>query len=269
MGTWLEELGVYRRLIGAAVRGQMQYRTSFWIGAFTDTFTLLSEFLPIYFLVLKFGKLQGWSILELALLYGMVRTSWNLVETFCNGFEAFAQILVRGELDRLLLRPRSLLTQIAANNFQLRRLGGVLQSLFVLLIGIVGLQLGALSVAWITLGVLGGTTFFVGILMLGAASQFITLGQTSELQNMLTYGGSTTLTYPVSIYQNWFRRVVTYLIPLAFVNYFPALAALGRVEEAGFPTWLPALSPLVCATVMLLGQLAFTAGLRRYESTGS
>jgi len=53
------------------------------------------------------------------------------------------------------------------------------------------------------------------------------------------------------------------------VNYFPALAALGRVEQAGFPSWLPALSPLVCSAVMLLGRHAFSTGLRRYEFTGS
>ena len=86
---------------------------------------------------------------------------------------------------------------------------------------------------------------------------------------MLTYGGSSALVYPVSIYSKWFRRVVTYAIPLAFVNYFPALAALGRTADAGWPTWLPWLSPLVCGLVLVVGRAAFGFGLSRYESTGS
>jgi ABC-2 type transport system permease protein len=117
--------------------------------------------------------------------------------------------------------------------------------------------------------VAGGLAFFTGIVILGAASQFWTLGETAELQNMLTYGGSSALSYPVSIYAAWFRRVLTYGVPLAFVNYFPALAALGRTEAAGWPAWLPALSPFVCAGVLGLALAAFAAGLRRYESTGS
>jgi ABC-2 type transport system permease protein len=111
--------------------------------------------------------------------------------------------------------------------------------------------------------------FFTGIVMLGAASQFWTLGETSELQNMLTYGGSAALVYPVSVYSRWFRRVLTYGVPLAFVNYFPALAALGRTGSEGWPVWLPWLSPLVCAAVLGLGMAAFSRGLRRYESTGT
>jgi ABC-2 type transport system permease protein len=110
---------------------------------------------------------------------------------------------------------------------------------------------------------------FAGIVMAGAAIQFWTLGQASELQNILTYGGAAAMTYPVSIYATWFRRVLTYGVPLAFVNYFPALAALGRTEAAGWPAFVPWLSPFVCALVLALGLAAFARGLRHYESTGS
>ena len=114
------------------------------------------------------------------------------------------------------------------------------------------------------------TKFMVGgVVMLAAASQFLTLGQTSELQNILTYGGTAALSYPVSIYETWFRRAISYGIPLAFVNYFPALAALGRVETSGFPSWVPWLSPVVCLLVHALGRLAFSRAVTRYESTGS
>lgn len=269
MAGLVDELRNYGRLIGASVRGQMQYRASFLIRFFTDFISVFAEFLPIYFLVLKFGTLEGWSILELAILYGMVECSWALVETSCNGFENFSDLLIKGELDRFLLRPRSVMLQVAASTFQLRRLGRLAQGLLVLVIGCVGLGLGPLACCWIAMGVAGGTVFFTGILMLGAASQFWTLGQTSELQNMLTYGGSAALTYPVSIYESWFRRVITFVIPLAFINYFPAMAALGRLEQAGIPQWVPACSPLVCVAVALVGHVLFAAGLRRYESTGS
>lgn len=269
MRSLLDELRVYRRITGAALRSQMQYRASFTVGLGIDFLTVFADFLPIYFLVLKFGGLRQWTILELCLLYGMVEISWATIESLFRGFEDFGPYLIRGDMDRWLLRPRSLVMQIAAHEFELRRLGRVLQGFAVLMIGAVGLGLGPMSWLWIATGVFGGMLFFAGVVMLGAASQFWTLGQTSELQNMLTYGGTTALTYPVSIYTRWFRRAITYAIPLAFVNYFPVLAALGRVEEAGFPTWVPFLSPGVCLSVLLLARGSFALGLRRFESTGS
>ena len=133
----------------------------------------------------------------------------------------------------------------------------------------VNLDLDLRALAWICFGVAGGVLFFTGVVMAGAASQFWTLGHTSELQNMLTYGGSAALSYPVSAYSRWFRRVVTYAIPLAFVNYFPALAALNRTREAGWATWVPALSPLACLAMLVVGFGLFHLGLRRYESMGT
>jgi len=159
--------------------------------------------------------------------------------------------------------------QIAAHWFEIRKLGRIAQGMLVLCIAVWVLGLDARAIAWVVIGILGGVLFFAGVVIFGATAQFWTLGQTAELQNMLTYGGSAALTFPVSIYSTWFRRIVTYGVPLAFVNYFPALAALRRTDAAGWPAFVPWLSPVVCLAVMLFARAAFAHGLRRYESTGS
>jgi ABC-2 type transport system permease protein len=263
------DLRLYLRLIGASVRAQMQYRLAFVLRSLADFLIVVGDFLPIYFLVQRFGALQGWSIAELALLYGMVEVSWATIEGGLRGFEHFGTYLIEGDLDRWLLRPRGVLLQIAAHWFELRKIGRILQGFLVLVVAVVWLRLDAAAIAWVLTGVAGGVLFFAGVVIFGAATQFWTLGQTAELQNMLTYGGSAALTYPVSIYADWFRRVVTYGVPLAFVNYFPALAALGRVRSAGWPPFLPWMSPFVCLGVLLAARALFARGLRRYESTGS
>jgi ABC-2 type transport system permease protein len=199
----------------------------------------------------------------------MVELSWAPVEGTLRGFENFGVYLIRGELDRWLLRPRSVILQIGAHEIDIRKIGRIAQAALVLAVAAWLLELGPGSLAWVAFGVVGGMLFFAGVVMLGAASMFWTLGQTSELQNILTYGGTASLSYPVSIYSRWFRRAITYVIPLAFVNYFPALRALGRTAQEGWPEWLPWLSPLACGAVFLAGRAVFARGLARYESTGS
>ena len=269
MKSVLEWVRLYLAYASAAVRAQMQYRAAFAVRSVVDAMVVIIDFAPVYILVRHFGALQGWSFAELALLYGLVGLSWGLVEGALHGFENFAKYLVQGELDRMLLRPRSIVLQLAGFEFQPRKLGRIAQASTVLSIAIWYLELGPEAFAWILLGLGGGVLFFTGIIMLGAASQFWTLGHTSELQNMLTYGGSAALTYPMTVYTGWFRRVLTYGIPLAFVNYFPAIAALGRTEAEGWPTWVPALSPLACLATLVVGHWLFGQGLRRYESTGT
>jgi ABC-2 type transport system permease protein len=264
-----DALRLWTRYASVGLRSQMQYRTSFLVRSAIDFGVIVSDLAPVWILATYFGNLDGWSFAELALLYGMVATSWGIVEVTLRGFENFAVYLVQGDLDRLLIRPRSLVLQVAAHDFEARKLARVLQGLVALGLACAALGLGAAALAWIALGVAGGVLAFAGIVMFGAAVQFWTLGQTSELQNILTYGGSATLTYPVSIYATWFRRAITFGVPLAFVNYFPAIAALGRTEAEGWPAFVPWLSPLVCAAVLAVGMAAFSFGLRSYESTGS
>ncbi|HUI24881.1 MAG TPA: ABC-2 family transporter protein [Candidatus Kryptonia bacterium] len=265
----MSALRLYLRLIAASVRAQLQYRAAFVVRSGADFFVVVADFLPIYFLVRKFGALDGWSIAELALLYGMVALSWAIVEGALRGFEMFGSYLIQGEVDRWLLRPHSVILQVAAHWFELRKLGRIAQAAAVLCGAAFALRLRAPELAWVLTGVVGGIAFFAAAVILGAAAQFWTLGETAELQNMLTYGGSAALSYPVSIYEQWFRRVVTYGIPLAFVNYFPALAALHRTAGAGWPIWTPYLAPVVCCAMLWLAHAAFDRGLRRYESTGS
>lgn len=260
---------LYLRLASASLRSHMQYRGTFALRSIVDFGVIVSDLAPIWVLARYFGNLDGWSFAELALLYGMVATSWGIVEVTLRGFENFSMYLVRGDLDRLLLRPRSVILQVAAHDFEFRKLARIAQALVVLALASATLGLGVTSLGWVALGIAGGTLCFAGIVMLGASAAFWTLGETSELQNILTYGGSAALSYPVSIYTTWFRRVITYGVPLAFVNYFPALAALGRTEAAGWPRVMPWLSPLVCTAALFAGMACFSRGLRRYESSGS
>jgi ABC-2 type transport system permease protein len=255
-------LALWGRLALAQTRSQAQYRTSFAIQNLVMFGVMVSDLVPVWVLSRFFGAVDGWTFAELALLYGMVETSWATVEMSLRGFENFSVYLIQ-------LRPRHVVLQVAARDFDARKLSRVAQGSLVLVIACAVLGLDLHALAWVALGVLGGMLCFAGIVMAGAAISFWTLGQAQELQNILTYGGAAALTYPVSIYANWFRRVITYAVPLAFVNYFPALAALGRTEAAGWPAFMPWLSPFVCALVLALGFAFFTRGLRRYESTGS
>jgi ABC-2 type transport system permease protein len=62
---------------------------------------------------------------------------------------------------------------------------------------------------------------------------------------------------------------VTFVVPLAFVNWLPALYVLGRPYPIGLPWWLAFTPPLVAAGSCVLAGLAWRAGVRSYRSTGS
>ena len=70
--------------------------------------------------------------------------------------------------------------------------------------------------------------------------------------------------YPVTIYQQPLRFLLTYILPFAFIATFPTSALLGRADPL-----LPILGLVICALAFTLVQLVWHAGLRRYTSATS
>jgi len=262
----LSGVRLYLRYIGVSVRSQMQYPASFvmlTLGAFLITGI---EFIGIWALLHRFGNLKGWALSEIALLYGMVQVAFSLSDATSRGFDTFAGMIKAGDFDRLLLRPRNAAHQLAGQELTLRRAGRFSQGLVILLWAASALHIAwsAATIGLVVASILGGACLFFGLIVLQATLAFWTT-ESLEIVNTVTYGGVETAQYPLTIYRPWFRKFFTGVIPLACVNYFPALAILGRPAPWGLP-WV---SPLVGVGFLAMALQIWKVGVRRYCSTGS
>jgi len=63
---------------------------------------------------------------RIILIYALAVTSFGIAETFCRGFDYFPWKMIQtGDFDRLLLRPKSLFTQVAGSFFHIHRLSRI------------------------------------------------------------------------------------------------------------------------------------------------
>jgi ABC-2 type transport system permease protein len=133
-----------------------------------------------------------------------------------------------------------------------------------------------MEVTRLVAAVVSGAVIFFATFVLGGAWVFVTVDG-SEVVNAFTYGGTTMACVPLDVYTAPVRRAATWVFPLAFVNYVPALAILHRQDTAGIlpsgmdPDGLLAwgLVPTVAVAFLGVATLAWRAGLRRYQGTGS
>ena len=261
---------LYLHCISASIRSQMQYRVSFVFQTAAQFVVCGIDFLAMWALFDRFGSLRGWHLPEVALFYGMVHTSFALADAPSRGFDIFSGMVRRGDFDRLLLRPRSTAFQLAAHALDLRRIGRFSQGLAVLIYAICALEIDFTpgKVALLAFAMAGTACLFYGLIVLQATAAFWTV-ETLEIMNTVTYGGTETGSYPLSIYHDWFRRFFTFVVPLACVNYYPALAILGRAEAGGFAAAFGWFSPAVGLLFLLASLRAWRFGVRHYRSTGS
>jgi ABC-2 type transport system permease protein len=266
----LSTFDLYFRLVGARLRGQTQYRVSFALqvaSSFTATFV---ELLAVLILFRTFHDLAGWSVGEVAFLYGLASIALALTELFGSGFERVSPMIKEGEFDRVLTRPVPAFVQVLAADLQLRKIGRVAQGLFALVLA----QRWA-AIEWtapkaaLFVAALGSTmAVFFAVFLIGAAVCFWTI-ENSEAQNIFTYGGTELASNPLQIYSRWLQGIFLYIVPLGLTSFYPATYILGKPDPLGLPPFVPFIAPLVAAAFLGVGLMVWGFGLRHYQSTGS
>ena len=266
----LDSIRLYLRYVGISFRSQLQYPASFLMMTAGNLLVTGIEFLAIWALFARFGSLQDWTLPQVAVFYGMVHTAFALAEAGARGFDTFHRYVRSGDFDRILLRPRSTVLQVLGLEFQLMRIGRFTQGLVVLGWGIsnLGITLTAMQVLLIIGSLLGGSLLFAGLFILQATLSFWSI-DSLEVVNLATYGGVEAAQVPISIYNRWFRRFFTMVIPLAAINLVPLSAVLEHPSLKDIPPLLAWLSPLAGLGFCLVCLRIWHFGVRHYHSTGS
>ncbi|MEU5096137.1 ABC transporter permease [Streptomyces sp. NPDC020996] len=252
------------------IRSTMTYRTSFALTVVGNLLLTGMDFVAILLMFSRVDSLAGWTLPEVAFLYGLSVTAFGIADLLLGSAEALGARMRDGSFDTLLVRPVPVLAQVGADRFALRRLGRITQGVLVL-----GWALASVDVAWsvgkvllVPVTVVSGAAVFGAVFVAGAAFQFVAQ-DAAEVQNAFTYGGTTLLQYPPTVFGRDLVRGVTFVLPLAFVNWVPAAHVLGRPYPLGLPGWTAFASPLVAVVCCAAAGLVWRAGLRSYRSTGS
>ena len=255
----------------ASIRAQMQYPFNaimLAVGQFTAT---MIDMVGIWALFYRFGALDGWRIGDIAMFFGLVSVSFSIADFLSRGFDVLgAEFIKTGQLDRLLLRPRTLTLQLIGNDMRLSRFGRLAQGLAVLAIGTLSLDFHwtTAKLAFALWTIAGGTALFFGLMVIQGAIAFWTV-ESIEAMNVLTYGGVQAAQYPLSIYAGWFRTFLIFVVPIGCVAYFPVLALLGKPDPLGAPAWFLPLSPAAGFAFLGISFVAWRFGVAKYTSTGS
>jgi ABC-2 type transport system permease protein len=206
---------------------------------------------------------------EVALLYALTTLSFAFTDLVIGHLDSFPALIRDGNFDLLLVRPRGTLFQVITGDFQLRRLGRVAQAVVVL-----AYALATLHIDWtldravlLALAVPAGALIFGSVWVALICIAFWTV-EGREAPNAFTYGGAFLAQYPINIYDRWLRRFLAYVVPMAFIAYFPALYILGKADPLGLPEFLQVGSPAVALAAATVASIVWRFAVRRYQSAG-
>ena len=265
----VEQATIWRRLVGARIRADSQYRTSFIMYTASQFVAAFIDLAEILILFANVDRLAGWSVAEVAFLYATSNLAFCLADVFVSEVELVDHHIRNGSFDRFLLRPVGPLLLLCGQEFALRRAGKVMQSVLIL-----GVAVTQVPVDWdlgragmVVAMVVVAFVIFGGIWVITSSIAFWAV-EVREVANAFTYGGSFVSHYPLEVFSGWLRRTVT-VFPMAFISYFPSLWVLERQGPRGAPGWYSFAGPLVAVAVVLVARAVWASGIRHYRSTGS
>jgi ABC-2 type transport system permease protein len=261
--------GIYARLYASRVRSQLQYRLSYLLQALATVATAFVDLLVILVLFSHFDRLRGWSLWEVAFLYGSSYLPFKLADMAVGKVERLGEHIRTGAFDAILVRPLGTLPQTVTADVDLKQAGGALQGAAVFAVALAHVHLAwtAGRAAVLAAMLASGFVIFCSAWVAMNATAFW-LVDAREHANAFTYGGNFLTQLPLDLFSGWFRRLFAFVVPLAFVNYFPSLYLLGKPGQ-GWPGVLRFASPAVAAAAAAVAAAVWRAGVRRYNSTGS
>jgi len=264
----LTHLRTYGQIARLWVRAAWQYPFSFILLAVANGMITGLDFIGLWIMFAHLDRLADFSLHEVALLYGAGGLSLGIADTAIGSVERIGTYVRTGRLDQMMTKPVPLLVQVCADQFTLRRLGRITQATVVFGWACAYVDWTPLRLLVAVSMVASGAAIFFGLFVGFSCVQFWTTDAT-EFANAFTYGGATVTQYPLSIFTREMLVALTFLIPVAFANWYPALYLLGRDDPFGMPGWLQFASPLAGAVTVTVALLVWRTGVRHYTSTGS
>lgn len=247
------------------LKSQASYRLDFAIQIAIWMVYASLPLVAVGVLVSKFPN-SGMDVAEVALVYCAVQLGYEGSRMFARALDDFHTETSKGNLDRLLIRPKPLLPLVVASRLFPRRIAGIAAGLMGGAMGLAGTPHPTAALVMLLVATATSVLIFSGLLTIYAAICFWTI--TRNLFADIVTGSLVTLSLaPIENFAWPLRILVTHLIPI-----YPGIQCPIRSlsSSGGAITAVDFFFPIVGgAGFYAISVAMFYVGRRVYQSPGS
>jgi ABC-2 type transport system permease protein len=260
---------LYIQFIKIRLSSIVAYRGSFITGAVAQILTYGAGFFTTWLLVDAFKELNGWTPYEVLLLYGMNLFSYALAAFFLfNTAQGLEQLVVTGGLDGVLLKPVNTFLYLICNGFNTGYFSHITLSVLTIVISFsgLGIKLSPIMIIMLLLSIIGGALIQGAALIMTAVPTIWMLK--GNFSNIFYWSMKTFINYPISLYNKIVQVILTFILPYAFINFYPAQLFLGK-EDYVFHASLQYAALPVGLIFFFLAYRFWLYGINKYQGTGT
>lgn len=266
LGHMWWEMGIFAHYFRQFVKTRLAYRTDFLIDTMAVSFALVVQLVVLVTLFSKVESLKGWSFHEVLFIYGFSLVPLGIFNlTSVNLYRFSDQFIIQGKFDRVLLRPVSTLGQVLCESFNVSGLNEVIIGLVVMAYAAAKMQMNWELVDVLAVMILApsASLVYTGVFLGLTAVSFWhedRMGLAPPVYNMIRFAR-----YPITIFGGAVRFFLTFILPFAWVAFYPSTWFLDSPQFSRFAMFTPLVGIIVFGGAILI----WRAGARNYSSTGS
>ncbi len=248
-----------------SIANEMQYRVNFFVQILHSLIGLGTGLIGIWLVFAHTDNLGGWTQPELLAVMGIFMLIGGLIQAAVTpNMQRLMGDIQAGTLDFGLTKPVDAQVLVSVREFQLWQLTDAVTGLIVLVVAVTQMQekIGV----WQMLGfiatlVMGAIMLYCFWLMLTTtAFWLLNIWELADLFTGLYAAGR----WPVTIYPDWMRIGLTFLVPVAFAVTIPAEALTSRL------TWLTVLGTFgLTVALFILARFVWKLGTRHYSGASA
>ena len=259
----------YLRLLAVQLRAStalaLQYRIEFLGQGALALFWTTTSLVPLLVVYSDRGGVAGWTFEEALIVVGWFTLMKGVLEGAVNpSLASVVEHIRKGTLDFVLLKPADAQFLVSTARFMPWRIIDVLAGLAIFAVAFHRMgrwpSAGAVAAAAALLVCATLVLYSLWILVISAAFYLVKVDNLSYLFASI-YDAAR---WPVDVFRGFLRLLFTFVIPLALLTSYPALALLGKLDLAVAAQALG--GSLIFAVA---ARLVWTRSIRRYTSASS
>lgn len=258
-------LRVYGLLCKLHFQARLQFRSDFFIGLVGILVTNIAGFMTIWLVFRTTNSIAGWDVNEIIFMYSFVLLATLPFQLCFENLWQLGDRLVDGSFIKYYFRPLNLLFYYIAETLDIKSVGQLAIGVFAMFY-----VTQALSLDWdlyftlkFVLLYLSASLTLIAIMLMLSGIGFWTGHSTFAM--LIGFKLKDFSQYPIDIYNGLMKFVLSVMIPVGFVSFYPASALLHESERAIYLL----ITPCVSVVFFILSYKFWMLGAKRYSGTGS
>ncbi|AEE97661.1 ABC transporter permease [Mahella australiensis] len=266
----MEYMSLYFDFIKIKLKSITEYPGAFWAHSIAKMMGWGADLIVVYLMVHKFESILSWSAYEVLFLFSMDATSYALAGFFMfNPFAMLSQHIQMGTFDEMLTKPLNPFFYLCFKGFTTGYLGNLISTVTAMIICIIKLNISMsfVNIFYLIIIIIGSALIHSALFMFSNIPAFWIV-KTDALSSF-RWALDEFIRYPISIYDRWIQIMLTFVFPVAFINFYPSQYFLQKSDFLGFSPFFAHMTVVIGSILFVLGYMFFFVGVRNYKSTGS